>query len=588
MCRLEVSRFPWEHWNDATRVNWVNEIVEWFLQNYDRRPRSEMAKQTMKYLLDHVFEILNNSLPGDLYRKKVMNLGRALKDVIAEHSLRVFPHHHRIVHLLERGLQSRHSHMFVLPKVKEKNLLDRPEYSALLLATKFHQAGEYEEAIKILRNSNILWGCSLAQYIRGQSERKLVLYSEAHANLDAGLRLLKQGECNCPFDKIAICDSELLKAVIYRAKAVVFRKQENFKEAAEFYEKAEKIIDNVWKEKNNNSSKTVNTNGSKYSADTIMVEHSGGDKTEIIAEVMADVHFSHGYYWYQKKEYNKAKDLFQKAIDALEQLGESWDSPYTRLAIVKFCEGKYNEAQDLFAKARLLCEKTMAENREAALSLALCDLGSEVIRLINNHILQRNYEPILKLQEAINENPKLALGPLECHRNDAVYILDAILSKEAEEAENLVKKFIEKIEKEINHITIFSYKYDIFISYASEDKEDIASPLYDALKNRGLSVWFDEAKIKIGDKLHQKINEGLRQSKYAIVILSKIYLEKFCPKLELNALLAGNKKIFPVLHGLTCEEVRERDLILGGIKAVSSDKGIDSIVKEILDQIDVV
>lgn len=38
---------------------------------------------------------------------------------------------------------------------------------------------------------------------------------------------------------------------------------------------------------------------------------------------------------------------------------------------------------------------------------------------------------------------------------------------------------------------------DVFLSHASEDKDDIARPLKDALEALGVTVWFDELKIKV-------------------------------------------------------------------------------------------
>jgi hypothetical protein len=63
--------------------------------------------------------------------------------------------------------------------------------------------------------------------------------------------------------------------------------------------------------------------------------------------------------------------------------------------------------------------------------------------------------------------------------------------------------------------------YDFFISHASEDKEAIARPLYEALKARGLAVWFDEAELTLGDSLRRKIDDGLARCRYGIVILSQ-------------------------------------------------------------------
>jgi len=64
---------------------------------------------------------------------------------------------------------------------------------------------------------------------------------------------------------------------------------------------------------------------------------------------------------------------------------------------------------------------------------------------------------------------------------------------------------------------------DVFISHAFEDKASIARPLTDALIRAGFSVWFDEYELKIGDSLRGKIDEGLKNSHYGIVILSKYF-----------------------------------------------------------------
>ena len=48
---------------------------------------------------------------------------------------------------------------------------------------------------------------------------------------------------------------------------------------------------------------------------------------------------------------------------------------------------------------------------------------------------------------------------------------------------------------------------DVFISYASEDKE-VARALADALIALGLSVWFDEYELRVGDSLSRKIDEA--------------------------------------------------------------------------------
>jgi hypothetical protein len=49
-------------------------------------------------------------------------------------------------------------------------------------------------------------------------------------------------------------------------------------------------------------------------------------------------------------------------------------------------------------------------------------------------------------------------------------------------------------------------KLDVFLSHASEDKDAIARPLYQALIEAGLTVWFDEAVLRLGDSLRRKID----------------------------------------------------------------------------------
>ena len=67
---------------------------------------------------------------------------------------------------------------------------------------------------------------------------------------------------------------------------------------------------------------------------------------------------------------------------------------------------------------------------------------------------------------------------------------------------------------------------DIFLSHASEDKDEIARPLREALEARGLVVWFDEVKIKVGQSIRQEIEKGISGAKFGVVILSPSFFAK--------------------------------------------------------------
>ncbi|MFB2713485.1 toll/interleukin-1 receptor domain-containing protein [Aeromonas veronii] len=99
----------------------------------------------------------------------------------------------------------------------------------------------------------------------------------------------------------------------------------------------------------------------------------------------------------------------------------------------------------------------------------------------------------------------------------------------------------------------------MFISHASEDKAGFVKPLADELIELGVSVWYDEYTLRIGDSLRRSIDKGLAESKYGLIILSKAFFEKNWTQYELNGLVVkemeGNKVILPIWHNITKDEI---------------------------------
>jgi Domain of unknown function (DUF1883)/TIR domain len=102
-------------------------------------------------------------------------------------------------------------------------------------------------------------------------------------------------------------------------------------------------------------------------------------------------------------------------------------------------------------------------------------------------------------------------------------------------------------------------KFDVFISHASEDKDEVVRPLANALKAEGLKVWFDEFELKIGDSLRRKIDKGLANSKFGIVVLSKDFIKKGWTNYELDGIItkavSGEQIVLPIWHNITKKEV---------------------------------
>jgi hypothetical protein len=128
--------------------------------------------------------------------------------------------------------------------------------------------------------------------------------------------------------------------------------------------------------------------------------------------------------------------------------------------------------------------------------------------------------------------------------------------------------------------------WDVFISHAWEDKEEIARPLANALANAGLRVWYDEFTLTLGDRLRRSINRGLIESRFGVVILSPNFFAKGWINLELDGLttreLSSGKTILPVWHNVTHEDVERFSPTLADKMSVSTATGLDTVLREIL------
>lgn len=101
--------------------------------------------------------------------------------------------------------------------------------------------------------------------------------------------------------------------------------------------------------------------------------------------------------------------------------------------------------------------------------------------------------------------------------------------------------------------------FDVFISYASEDRDEVVRPLANALKDLNLSVWYDEFELTIGDSLRRKIDMGLAKSRFGIVVLSKDFIRKGWTNYELDGIItkavSGEQIVLPIWHNITKKEV---------------------------------
>lgn len=129
-------------------------------------------------------------------------------------------------------------------------------------------------------------------------------------------------------------------------------------------------------------------------------------------------------------------------------------------------------------------------------------------------------------------------------------------------------------------------EWDVFISHATEDKEEVVSPLVYALQEQDLNVWYDEFELKIGDSLRRKIDIGLARSRFGVVVLSHAFFSKNWSQYELDGLvtreMTGEQVILPLWHRITKEEVIGYSPSLADkIARSTSESTIEEIATEI-------
>ncbi len=126
--------------------------------------------------------------------------------------------------------------------------------------------------------------------------------------------------------------------------------------------------------------------------------------------------------------------------------------------------------------------------------------------------------------------------------------------------------------------------YRLFICHASEDQEDFVRPLAEALRKE-YTVWYSEYQLTLGDRLLQKIDQGLASCDFGIVVLSKPFFEKKWPRNELDGLFAretqSRKIILPIWKDVTEDEVKAYSPILAGRMAVSTTAGLPKVLEKI-------
>lgn len=119
-------------------------------------------------------------------------------------------------------------------------------------------------------------------------------------------------------------------------------------------------------------------------------------------------------------------------------------------------------------------------------------------------------------------------------------------------------------------------EYDVFVSHAWEDKEDFVEEFVQELRKLEIKVWYDTSRIKWGDSMRAKIDDGLRKSRFGVAVLSPNYIAdgKYWTKAELDGLFqlesVNGKTLLPIWHKLTKKEVMDYSPIIASKLAMNT------------------
>src|SRR6266496_1411082 len=89
-------------------------------------------------------------------------------------------------------------------------------------------------------------------------------------------------------------------------------------------------------------------------------------------------------------------------------------------------------------------------------------------------------------------------------------------------------------------------KRQVFISHSVADA-DWARSFARALKERGVTVWFDEFDVRPGDSVRDALEEGLRSSDVVVALLDADSPSKPNLFFELGAAIGMGKRVVPIV-----------------------------------------
>ena len=126
-------------------------------------------------------------------------------------------------------------------------------------------------------------------------------------------------------------------------------------------------------------------------------------------------------------------------------------------------------------------------------------------------------------------------------------------------------------------------QYDVFLSHANQDKLGYVDDLYDAINKLGIHIFYDKEELEWGDNWKDRIINGVQNSEFAIIVISKNFFGCEWTERELDEFLnrqdeSGQKIILPLLYDIDIADLRNKYPKVSDIQAISNrDKDVKDV-----------
>ena len=107
-----------------------------------------------------------------------------------------------------------------------------------------------------------------------------------------------------------------------------------------------------------------------------------------------------------------------------------------------------------------------------------------------------------------------------------------------------------------------NYEYEVFLSFRGETRKTFTDHLYTALNQKSIYTFRDDEQLKRGTVINEELSKAIKESRFAIVILSNDYASSSWCLTELAEIVECMEmkklSVLPIFHYVDPSDVRNQ------------------------------